>query len=41
MSGVGHVEGSIHAPYRTLRERVPEEVRGMDKPIAVACSWDS
>jgi hydroxyacylglutathione hydrolase len=34
----GHVEGSIHAPYRTLRERVPEEVRGTDKPIAVACS---
>jgi glyoxylase-like metal-dependent hydrolase (beta-lactamase superfamily II)/rhodanese-related sulfurtransferase len=34
----GHVEGSIHAPYRTLRERVPEEVRDTDKPIAVACS---
>jgi hydroxyacylglutathione hydrolase len=34
----GHVEGSILAPYRTLREGVPEEVKGMDKPIAVACS---
>jgi hydroxyacylglutathione hydrolase len=34
----GHVEGSIHAPYRTLREAVPEEVKGTDKPIAVACS---
>jgi hydroxyacylglutathione hydrolase len=36
--GAGHVEGSIHAPYRTLREGMPEEVKGMDKPIAVACS---
>jgi hydroxyacylglutathione hydrolase len=34
----GHVEGSIHAPYWTLQERAPEEVRDMDKPIAVACS---
>jgi hydroxyacylglutathione hydrolase len=36
--GAEHVEGSIHAPYRTLREGMPEEVKGMDKPIAVACS---
>ena len=34
----GHVEGSILAPYRTLREGVPEEVKGTYKPIAVACS---
>jgi rhodanese-related sulfurtransferase len=34
----GHVKGSIHAPYRTLREGVPEEIRGTEKPIAVACS---
>ena len=34
----GHVEGSILAPYRTLREGVPEEVRDTNKPIAVACS---
>jgi len=34
----GHVKDSIHAPYRTLREGVPEEVKGTDKPIAVACS---
>jgi rhodanese-related sulfurtransferase len=34
----GHVEGSILAPYRKLREGVTEEVRSTDKPIAVACS---
>jgi hydroxyacylglutathione hydrolase len=33
-----HVEGSILAPYRTLREGVPEEVKDTYKPIAVACS---
>lgn len=34
----GHVEDSIHAPYRALRDGVPEEVKSTDKPIAVACS---
>ena len=34
----GHVEGSIHAPYHSLREGVPEKVQRTDKPIAVACS---
>jgi rhodanese-related sulfurtransferase len=34
----GHVEDSIHVPYRTLRDGVPEEVKSTDKPIAVACS---
>jgi glyoxylase-like metal-dependent hydrolase (beta-lactamase superfamily II) len=34
----GHVEDSIHAPYRILRDGVPEEVKRTDKPIAVACS---
>jgi hydroxyacylglutathione hydrolase len=34
----GHVKDSIHAPYRTLRDGVPEEVKGTDEPIAVACS---
>jgi glyoxylase-like metal-dependent hydrolase (beta-lactamase superfamily II)/rhodanese-related sulfurtransferase len=34
----GHVEGSIHAPYRTLRDGVPEEIESVDKPLAVACS---
>ena len=34
----GHVEDSIHAPYRTLRDGVPEEIKSTDKPIAVACS---
>lgn len=34
----GHVEGSIFVPYRALREGVPEEVRNVEKPLAVACS---
>lgn len=34
----GHVEGSIHIPYQSLREGVPEEVRSAQKPLAVACS---
>lgn len=34
----GHVEGSIHAPYHSLRDGVPEAVRGAQKPVAVACS---
>ena len=34
----GHVEGSILAPYRTLRDGVPEEIESTDKPLAVACS---
>jgi rhodanese-related sulfurtransferase len=34
----GHVEGSIHVPYQQLREEVPNEVRNVDKPLAVACT---
>lgn len=34
----GHVAGSIQAPYRTLRDGVPEEIEDVDKPLAVACS---
>ncbi len=34
----GHVEGSIHVPYRRLRDGVPEELAGQRKPLAVACS---
>ncbi|MEW6636752.1 MAG: rhodanese-like domain-containing protein [Actinomycetota bacterium] len=34
----GHVEGSIHAPYQSLRDGVPDEVRNAGKPLAVACS---
>lgn len=34
----GHVEGSILAPYRTLRDGVSEELRNADEPLAVACS---
>ncbi len=32
------MEGSIHAPYHSLRDGVPEEVCSAGKPIAVACS---
>jgi rhodanese-related sulfurtransferase len=34
----GHVEGSIHVPYQQLREEVPNEIRNVDKPLAVACT---
>jgi hydroxyacylglutathione hydrolase len=34
----GHVEDSILAPYRTLRDGVSEELRNVGKPLAVACS---
>jgi hydroxyacylglutathione hydrolase len=34
----GHVEGSIYAPYRTLRNGISEELRNAGKPLAVACS---
>ena len=34
----GHVAGSIHVPYQQLREGVPAEVRGVEGPLAVACS---
>ncbi|HET7271152.1 MAG TPA: rhodanese-like domain-containing protein [Rubrobacter sp.] len=34
----GHVEGSILAPYRTLRDGVSEGLRNVGKPLAVACS---
>jgi glyoxylase-like metal-dependent hydrolase (beta-lactamase superfamily II)/rhodanese-related sulfurtransferase len=33
-----HVEGSIYAPYRTLRNGISEELRNAGKPLAVACS---
>ncbi|MDP9458217.1 MAG: rhodanese-like domain-containing protein [Actinomycetota bacterium] len=33
----GHVEGSIHVPYQSLRDGIPDEVRGEDKPLAVVC----
>jgi glyoxylase-like metal-dependent hydrolase (beta-lactamase superfamily II)/rhodanese-related sulfurtransferase len=34
----GHVDGSLHVPYHELREEVPDELRRVEKPIAVACS---
>jgi rhodanese-related sulfurtransferase len=34
----GHVEGSIHVPYQWLREEIPQEVRNVAGPLAVACS---
>jgi hydroxyacylglutathione hydrolase len=34
----GHVEGSIHVPYQQLRGGIPEEVRNVGGPLAVACS---
>jgi rhodanese-related sulfurtransferase len=34
----GHVQGSIHVPYQELRDEVPEEIRNVEKPLAVACS---
>ncbi|HVF03020.1 MAG TPA: rhodanese-like domain-containing protein, partial [Rubrobacteraceae bacterium] len=34
----GHVEYSIHVPYQQLREEVPNEIRNVDKPLAVACT---
>ena len=34
----GHVEGSIHVPYHELRDGPTDEVRGAERPIAVACS---
>jgi glyoxylase-like metal-dependent hydrolase (beta-lactamase superfamily II)/rhodanese-related sulfurtransferase len=34
----GHVEGSIHVPYQSLRNGIPDEVRNADgKPLAVIC----
>jgi glyoxylase-like metal-dependent hydrolase (beta-lactamase superfamily II)/rhodanese-related sulfurtransferase len=34
----GHVEGSIHVPYQSLRNGIPDEVRNTDgKPLAVIC----
>ena len=33
----GHVAGSVHVPYRELRDGVPEEL-GDGRPLAVACS---
>jgi hydroxyacylglutathione hydrolase len=34
----GHVEGSLHVPYHDLHDGLPKEIRGADKPLAVACS---
>src|SRR3712207_6919333 len=34
----GNVEGSIHVPYQQLREGMPEEIRNVAGPLAVACS---
>jgi glyoxylase-like metal-dependent hydrolase (beta-lactamase superfamily II)/rhodanese-related sulfurtransferase len=34
----GHVEGSIHVPYRELANGLPNELREAAKPLAVACS---
>ncbi len=33
-----HVPGSIHVPYHELRDGLPPEVAGHDRPLAVACS---
>ena len=33
----GHVEGSIHVPYQSLSDGVPDELRNADKPLAVIC----
>lgn len=33
----GHVEGSIHVPYQSLRDGIPDELRGENKPLAVIC----
>jgi glyoxylase-like metal-dependent hydrolase (beta-lactamase superfamily II)/rhodanese-related sulfurtransferase len=33
----GHVEGSTHVPYQSLRSDVPDELRNADKPWAVIC----
>jgi len=33
----GHVEGSIHVPYQQLRDRIPDELRTQDRPLAVVC----
>jgi len=32
------VPGSIHVPYHELRDGLPPEVAGHDRPLAVACS---
>jgi rhodanese-related sulfurtransferase len=34
----GHVPGSLHTPYYDLRDGAPPELRGEEKPVAVACS---
>jgi hydroxyacylglutathione hydrolase len=33
----GHVEDSIHVPYQSLRDGVPDDLRAADKPLAVVC----
>jgi hydroxyacylglutathione hydrolase len=34
----GHVAGSIHIAYHDLPERITDEIRAADKPLAIACS---
>jgi hydroxyacylglutathione hydrolase len=34
----GHVEGSIHVPYQSLRDGIPDELRNAKRPLLVACS---
>jgi len=33
----GHVKGSIHVPYQSLRDGIPDELRAEDRPLAVVC----
>ncbi|MEJ7843652.1 MAG: rhodanese-like domain-containing protein [Rubrobacter sp.] len=35
--GAGHVAGSIHVPYQSLRDGIPDELRAEDRPLAVVC----
>ena len=34
----GHVEGSLHVPYHDLNNGLPDDIREVDRPLAVACS---
>jgi hydroxyacylglutathione hydrolase len=35
---MGHVAGSVHAPYHALRERIPSDLGRNGKAVAVACA---
>ncbi len=35
--GAGHVKGSIHVPYQSLRDGIPDELRAENRPLAVVC----